>query len=227
MKRTTSCFTLIELLVVIAIIAILAGMLLPALNNAREKGRGTACINNLKGIGTALHMYLTDSDDVLPGENTQSYNRWSMQLFQYLYPGKATNQIGLRSSVYYCPSDKHNCKHNDVSYISYGMNHYLSALAIVSWKEVAIPYPIKLSKIPQPSHHMFAADKNVDSDANADTNGHFYNYPSHTIARHTANRISFLAIGGNIDTAPETIVRTKYYEVPWNIKLETSAPKNY
>ena len=68
MKKTRG-FTLIELLVVIAIIAILAAMLLPALQTARERGRRGSCISNLKQIGTALMQYAQDNREKMPAGN--------------------------------------------------------------------------------------------------------------------------------------------------------------
>ena len=83
-QKDMNFFTLIELLVVIAIIAILAGMLLPALNAAREKARTTSCQNQLKMAGYSITMYTSDFEDYIPPCGFQNFN-WSAIMVKEQY----------------------------------------------------------------------------------------------------------------------------------------------
>ena len=96
-KKRVQSFTLIELLVVIAIIAILAGMLLPALNNAREKGRATSCMSNLKQFGISTKFYENDFNDFWPISS-----RYNISAITILSAGKYIKDIKILD----CPSDR-------------------------------------------------------------------------------------------------------------------------
>jgi len=100
--RPGSAFTLIELLVVIAIVGILAGLLLPALARAKEAGRATVCLSNLRQVGFALQLYAQESNNRLPFMRDKSLTTTN----ELSGPDQVlSNHLG-NLSVLKCPSDR-------------------------------------------------------------------------------------------------------------------------
>ena len=171
-------FTLIELLIVIAIIAILAAMLLPALQKARDKARDISCKNNLKQIGTLMHLYINDNAEMIvigrqkktPDSVTHTWAAFltayiSSPIYERLFSGSATNgymyPAGIMPKIFFCPNTNYNVctRYNDLStHIGYGIATYTAGCSS--------------KKINYPSQMMLAADSTAGG-RSENANGHW------------------------------------------------------
>ena len=184
MKPTPQAgFTLIELLVVIAIIAILAGMLLPALSKAKLKAQGILCMGNMKQMALAWTMYVGDNNDTLPPNQSdwiepQKERKWvlgTMILGEpdwlghtnilYLKQGKLGPYLAESHQVYKCPGDRSMAairgnSHPRVRSVS--MNGYLAADVYLNQ---GLRVAFKLNEImdPSPSQTFVFIEERADT----------------------------------------------------------------
>jgi prepilin-type N-terminal cleavage/methylation domain-containing protein len=155
--RRLRAFTLIELLVVIAIIAVLAALLLPALSQAKENGRRTACINNLRQLSLSARLYGLDEEGDFPPRLTSTF--WPAQL--------QPDYVNLR--VLLCPSDPGSFGDDtdpDRAPRSYVMNsfsdYFAATLSAAEWRDYnkgTFVAALKDTAMPRPSDTIVFGEK--------------------------------------------------------------------
>lgn len=164
-------FTLIELLVVISIIAILASLLLPSLNLAREKARSLHCLNNLKQWGTVATFYSNDMNDyVVPHVplspslgSTRTWHHFNGYLREtYLANASADKWQRLGGLINMCPSH-HNpvqTEYYNYGYYSYAINYEITQVNKYRYPDngIELSCPVRLSRLKNQSSLIYVTD---------------------------------------------------------------------
>lgn len=227
--KTKSFFTLIELLVVIAIIAILAAMLLPALNNARETARSSQCVSNLKQQGNAMMLYGDDNGGFVPVLATPTGSDfWPGRLAPYC--GGSHTKL---TPVFRCPSHRYNWRGNplpqeiDWTNVSYGINYALYNVGTgpASASYGGRFYGAQISRLKSASQALYISEKNHAKDV---TNSYYPSvsneYPNGTgvfeMGNHHKNgRANTLFADGHVAPLVISLITTKesgeHNEAPW------------